>query len=299
MPSLAAPRWTPERIESDRARALDQFVATWSGQGTRDYAAKLSEFSEFVRALFAATKDLRELSGDTFTQHPALLQAARFITVPPVSADDLKTLIGGNLSTKQPDATRASEAARIVRSAWDPVRFPWLVSNREPTDQERDAAIPWTASIWAIEAMRTARRNASSKAEERKTSEALAAAGYAEVGRRPVQSLDDLPRGVFAEESMLGAHRCDRPVRLHDGRLLAIECKVSNSTINSRKRLNGDCGAKAADWRRQFGEQVIPAAVLEGVYSLGNLHEAQDRQGITLFWAHDLQPLTDFVTSAV
>ncbi len=299
MPSLVPSRWTSERIESDRVRALGHFVATWGGQGTRDYAVKLSEFSEVVRALFRATKDLRDLSGDTFTQYPALLQAARFVTAPPVSADDLKTLIGGNLSTRQPDARRAAEAARIVRSAWDPVRFPWLAANREPTDQERAAAIPWTASIWAIEAMRTARRNASSKAEERKTSEALIAAGFGEADRRPIQSLDDLPRGVFAGESMVGAHRCDRPVRLHDGRLLAIECKVSNSTINSRKRLNGDCGAKAADWRRQFGEQVIPAAVLEGVYSLGNLHEAQDRQGITLFWAHDLQPLTDFVTSAV
>ena len=57
-------------------------------------------------------------------------------------------------------------------------------------------------------------------------------------------------------------------------------------------------GAKAADWKKAFGAQVITAAVLSGVYSLGNLITAQDHQDIIIFWAHDLTRLTDFVTEA-
>jgi hypothetical protein len=42
--------------------------------------------------------------------------------------------------------------------------------------------------------------------------------------------------------------------------------------------------------------QVVPTAVLSGVYNLHNLVEAQDR-GLTLFWADDLQRLTDWILS--
>lgn len=46
-----------------------------------------------------------------------------------------------------------------------------------------------------------------------------------------------------------------------------------------------------------FGlRQVVPTAVLSGVYKLHNLLDAQER-GLTVFWAHDLQPLTDWIAS--
>lgn len=77
---------------------------------------------------------------------------------------------------------------------------------------------------------------------------------------------------------------------------MPIECKVSNSTLNSLKRLNNDAAVKAVTWKRDFGvHQVVPAAVLSGVYDLHNLLDAQAR-GLTIFWAHDLRPLTDFLS---
>lgn len=64
--------------------------------------------------------------------------------------------------------------------------------------------------------------------------------------------------------------------RLKDGRVMAIECKVSNSTVNSYKRLVHDTGGKAAHWYNQLGRaQVIPSAVLSGVYSTANLLDVQ------------------------
>lgn len=63
---------------------------------------------------------------------------------------------------------------------------------------------------------------------------------------------------------------------------MAIECKVSNSSTNSVKRLNNDAAIKAETWRSAFGHlQVVPAAVLGGVYKIHNLEDAQER-GLSL-----------------
>ena len=63
-----------------------------------------------------------------------------------------------------------------------------------------------------------------------------------------------------------------------DGRVMAIECKVSNSTVNSFKRLVHDTGGKAAHWYNQLGRaQVVPCAVLSGVYATANLMDVQEK----------------------
>jgi len=78
---------------------------------------------------------------------------------------------------------------------------------------------------------------------------------------------------------------------------MAIECKVSNSATNSVKRLNNDAAAKAERWISQFGKaQVVPVAVLAGVFKVLNLEQAQDL-GLTLFWSHDLDKLGAFIES--
>jgi hypothetical protein len=144
--------------------------------------------------------------------------------------------------------------------------------------------------------MRTYQRNTPARAQEAQVSAALTVAGFEPARTRSILSLEHIDRGTFTSgECRVGDHKCDRAVRLHDGRLLAIECKVSNSAVNSKKRLNNDVGAKAAAWRKSFGEQLITAAVLAGVYSLGNLTSAQSHDGITILWAHDLDPLIGFV----
>ena len=101
--------------------------------------------------------------------------------------------------------------------------------------------------------------------------------------------------GRFCAESMLGKSKADFIVRLWDQRVMAIECKVSNSATNSIKRLNHEAAAKAKAWHDSFGQdQVVPTAVLSGVYKLHNLQDAQDR-GLTLFWAHDLKSMMDWI----
>ena len=78
---------------------------------------------------------------------------------------------------------------------------------------------------------------------------------------------------------------------------MPIECKVSNSSTNSVKRLNNDAAQKAEVWRGDFGKfQITPAAVLSGVFKLHNLEDAQ-RRGLALFWGHQLDELTNWIES--
>jgi hypothetical protein len=98
-------------------------------------------------------------------------------------------------------------------------------------------------------------------------------------------------------ESKLGGRNADLVVTLADGRLMPIECKVSNSAVNSVKRLNNDAAAKAEAWIKDFGQvQIVPVAVLSGVFKLHNLVDAQ-RRGLVLFWAHDLEAMASWVTT--
>jgi hypothetical protein len=101
----------------------------------------------------------------------------------------------------------------------------------------------------------------------------------------------------FCAECKLGERKADVVVRLHDTRLMAIECKVSNSATNSVKRLNNDAAVKAEYWIKLFGTaQVVPAAALAGVFKVLNLEQAQAR-GLSLFWSHDLDKLGAFIES--
>ena len=126
--------------------------------------------------------------------------------------------------------------------------------------------------------------------------QALTKLGLRKVAARDIPNVSMAPApGEFCGESRLGSRKGDIIVRLWDHRVMPIECKVSNSSLNSVKRLNNDAAVKAVSWQRDFGlRQVVPTAVLSGVYKLHNLVDAQER-GLTIFWAQDLDPLTAWI----
>jgi hypothetical protein len=144
----------------------------------------------------------------------------------------------------------------------------------------------------------TGRRTKGKDQQEAAVKEALRELGFTEVASRSIPNISHAPDpGEFCGESKLGTRKGDIIVRLWDQRVMPIECKVSNSSTNSVKRLNNDAAVKAASWKVDFGlRQVVPSAMLSGVYKLHNLVDAQDR-GLTIFWAHDLKAMTDWIAS--
>ncbi|HET8523884.1 MAG TPA: XamI family restriction endonuclease, partial [Thermomicrobiales bacterium] len=160
------------------------------------------------------------------------------------------------------------------------------------------AAVIASAALLATQKVATRRRNEGKEKQERQVRDALKGIGFEEVEipRRIIPNIAAAPPpGCFSREVTFGERKADLVVGLWDRRIMAIECKVSNSSINSVKRLNNDAAIKAEIWRRDFGAlNVIPAAVLSGVYKLHNLQQAQN-QHLTLYWAHRLSDLTDWI----
>ena len=297
-------RWSRAELQADavaaknafrRDRLLEpldlynRFFATFAGI-FRDLIGKLPDFSaEPVDAnLIAELLDGRDAQ-----------KAFRYLTAPPISKDDLETvadaaLIPSRLRTDPESAKRIREA---VLTIIDPHRFPWVNEGRKPSRDERERAVIASAALAASSDVETLRRNTSKEAQEQAVKNVLTGARMKEVKTKPIPMLTAAPApGQFCGEARLAGTRADVVARLKDGRVMAIECKVSNSSVNSYKRLVHDTGGKAAHWYNQLGRaQVIPCAVLSGVYSIANLEEVQANRGVYLFWQHRLDDLIKFV----
>lgn len=296
----APPRWTDEELERDLQEATAFFRKQRMEEPLEAYLNAFDQYRGVVEDLLETTVDLSDLykhAKDILTDGD-LLSAFRYLSGPPISLDDLKTLVEGNISTAtvKSDPKLVKRIVETILAGIDQRRFPWVAQNREPTEAEREAAVLASAALMATQRLSTDRRNEGKEEQERMVRQTLLDHGFQEVARRTIVTLGDAPlRGQFCMESMLGTRKADLILGLHDGRTMAIECKVSNSSTNSIKRLNNDAAAKAEDWSHQFGtSQVVPAAVLSGVYKLKNIQNAQVRN-LTIFWSHRLKDLTDFI----
>ncbi len=253
--------------------------------------------------MIESTVDLSRLEDQALAilTDPAKLEGFRYLAGPPVSEDDLKTLADASSIAPQVLRSNPELVARIVATIRDGIdrrRFPWVTDGREPTEAERDAAVLASAALMATRRTETSRRSEGKRIQEGRVRQALLDHGFAEV-RIPgntISTLGEAPRpGEFCREATLGTRKADLVVGLWDRRVMPIECKVSNSSTNSIKRLNNDAAAKAEAWVGQFGTiQMVPVAMLSGVYKLRNLEQAQDR-GLTLYWAHRLGDLTEWI----
>jgi hypothetical protein len=299
-------RFTPppmldrEQLDAARVVAEQLFREERRRVGPEQYGAAFAIVEPVVREALELTNDLRDLSSETLLTHDELWRILRYFCGPQISEEDFWTLVGRKFTRIKPEL--AVEAAAVLNELLDLRRLPWTAESRKPRKSERDAAILATATLLAHEHMRTIRRGTASRMQEDVVAEVLESAGLRAINldeRCPIEILDDLPRGSFSREQKIAGAKCDVPARLHDGRLLAIECKVSNGPKNGWKRLLREVGGKSDVWRQQFGTQLVTAAVICGVFDLRCLERAQNENSIALFWQHELGALRDFLQAAV
>jgi hypothetical protein len=293
------PIWTREQLKAARDLREEEFRAAWTDLGPGAVVAACDELRPRVKAVLAATDNLRRIDGDIFRNDPDVWQLLRYVCAPVLSEENFWTLVGSPKS-KTVAAKYADDAAEVIVPVIDPVRFPWVNEDRSPTEMESHAAVLSTIVLLAAQRVGTGARGGASRRQEAAVAMVLQDAGYKldESGDR-IAFIDGLARGSYSAERRVGGAKCDVPVRLRDGRLLTIECKVSIGPKNGWKRLNRETGGKAETWRSHFGQaQVVNAVVLDGVFDLGCLVQAQDRQGVTIFWERDLKTLAEFVSQA-
>lgn len=301
---IPTPVHTTEDFAAAKLVAIDTFRDGRLEEPLEDYNDAFDRSQGITEEVLEATIDLSNIEDsaiDLLADKERLL-VLRYLAGPPISLDDLKTLSDTkSLSRKSleqnPEAVK--RLIEIIQIALDRKRFPWVIEQREPTEIERHAAVLASATLIATQHVGTGRRTESKVAQEAAVEAALIVMGWKKVPTRPINTLSDAPKpGEFCRETLLGTRKADFVIGLMDGRILALECKVSNSSTNSVKRLNNDAAAKAVSWIKQFGTSgVVPAAVLSGVYNLKNLEAAQSA-GLTIFWAHDLKVLTDWIQQA-
>lgn len=296
------PRWTAEEFKREAAQAIRHFRETRMHEPLEAYLDYVEEYRRQVETLIEETVDLTRLSNLAveLLTNPQRLTAIRYLASPAISEDDLKVLADAPLTPKRlnADPDMARRVIETVLMGLDRERFPWVAESREPTEGERATAVVSTAALIATQKVQTGRRNEAKKTQEGAVADALRAAGFTEVPTRAVTNMSHLPaHGEFCAEALFGSRKADLIVRLWDGRVMPTECKVSNSSTNSVKRLNNDAAVKARTWIQEFGTVTcVPAAVLSGVFKTRNLISAQ-ADGLTLFWAHGLDRMTSFITS--
>ena len=297
-------RWTTKELTEDAATSVAEFrserlsaTAAWESH----YTQARSKFE----LLFSKLNDLnpQAITDDSLAKayKIGLGEALRYLAGPPISDDDLSVIanvesIAPNVLAK--DATALRKVYGVIERVIDPHRFPWIRDGKAPTPEQREAALLASAVLLAAQRIATERRNDGKENQETKVKDYLRSLGFTEVAPVKINTIVKGPQPMqFCAECPLGERKADVVVRLHDTRLIAIECKVSNSATNSVKRLNNDAAVKAEYWIKLFGTaQVVPAAVLSGVFKVINLEQGQQR-GLALFWSHNLDALGLFIES--
>lgn len=298
------PRWPEDVLERERLRAIEIFREERLTEPLERYLEAFDDYVASVDRLMRESDDLRSLHdvAQEVLTDADLLKAIRYLAGPPVSADDLMELAEVQLTASRlrNDEDAARRVITTVLAMLDKRRFAWVAEGRSPTSEERTASATASASLMASQRVRTIRANGAKTIQESRVRTYLAASGLTEVSTREIETQSNAPSsGEFCAECLVVGRKADVVVGLHDGRVMPIECKVSNSATNSVKRLNNDAAVKAVVWLDELGPRnVVPVAVLSGVFKTLNLVQAQAR-GLTIFWAHDLSPLRDFVSATL
>lgn len=314
--------WSNAQLAALAAGATGNYRAWRASQVTVEqatFAAEYTAFKKQLAVLLAATNDLTNLTAAVLAASSApaaMLDVARYLPVAPLSLDDLDTQtgmgVGAWIKRKKPvppPAGMLAAALGLIVPRIPLLHAPWLPLGT-PTAQQRTRLCHTVASIRASQRVGTERRAAAARHQEAATRAALAAAGYVQVSVTGALN----PATVIAamtppatpnvgsylkSRKTLAGKDADVLVRMRPQHasgvdLLIIECKVSATPLNSRKRIN-DVIEKVAPWQAGGlpGAHKV-AAVLDGEFRVSDLERAQTA-GIWLFFEHQLSDLTTFV----
>lgn len=301
-----ARKWTLREISRDANIAADRFRERRLGEPKARYLEAFALLDKANNALLGSLRRLSERPVDAkwlagILSNEDLKTALRYIGAPPISEDDLKTLTGDSLAPtlvgKSPE--RAQRICDVMVQIVDPKRFPWIYENRKPTKEETARAILASSVVAAAQRVQTSRRSDERQAVEGGVRGLLVGAGWKRV-QAPKSGISNIRRDApepnqFMESATLGKNGADFVIGLKDHRILAIECKGSNSEINSRKRINKEVANNSQAWLREFGdEMLVPAAAIQGVFKPTYIAEAQEMP-VVFFWGHRLEDLKAFL----
>lgn len=297
---LSLPQWDSDRLNHDRLAAAERFRDERMQTPLGEYLRAFETHEDNVKRLLEKSADLRQLrerAAEIVSDH-GLLEALSAVTGPPISLQDLKTLAGVRRLSSSVVGVDPAPARRVVETVLnglDPKRFPWIRERREPTDVERHTATQSSSAVLATLQVTAVRHTESRSRQEEEVHDALLGLGLRGIPARTVATTADSPRpGEFCRESLFAGRRVDFLIGLWDERLMALECCLSSSPLDSSRHLRHGLGVKAAHWSDAYGPRLVAVVVLSGVFRLRDLATVQD-SGIGLFWSHGFSELINWI----
>lgn len=301
--------WSDDELKAQAQCSIDAFVDRRLKEPRDRYREHLRVRQSGVLRLFKMLVGIDPLNPDPATVRtilfdPALLDALRYVAGPPVSEDDLGVLVTRSTRRLTKNRLRADDELTVkvlglICQMSDPVRFPWIDDRRTPSMHELKHAIRATAALHATQTLQTERRGYGRKVES-VLKDRLLLQGYERVptpNKGKITAPTHWPSAnTFYGECTVYGRKADILVGTNDGRIIAIEAKDSSSALNSIKRVLNDTAAKAKHWRTKAGEEVVPIALLSGVFGIESLKSAQE-SGLYLVWTHDLDSFVDWLYS--
>lgn len=298
MPKL----WTKAELCEHSMQMKRIYIESRRSEGLEYYQAAHSRAYSLCRDLFAETDDLASLSVDAsqILANPKYLQIVRYLASPPISEDDIK-IIAEVPSLSSSEMSKPDNARRVVELVFGRIhaaRFPWLQEKRLASDDERNFAAAITAVLIATQETQTNRRRLA-KSQEQELASFLEQKGYKRISCTAIRTAHDAPgKYEYCGETPVAGTKADVVIGMGDGRFLCLECKVSNSEVNSYKRLNHEAVDKITKWTAAFGKNgVVGAALLAGVFKPENMHSAQD-EGAFLFFSYRLADIFEFLNQS-
>ena len=261
----------------------------------QDWRTALWVARRAIVSFIRASEFLTNVSG-ALQENGAHSLALRHFLAPPISQDQFKLIC--------PEWTKNSENKRtkLAKARADAVEFvflerlsqrlaPWLRNARSPTLEELSSTIGSIAPLIANQKVATARRKRLSEIQELAVVEILATRNWVQVQSGLVTTSGGLPAQHFMHKARFASgpnenQEVDIACGLGGTIVLAMECKVTNDTTNSVKRIN-DVLKKASAWKNHWGSFVKPAALLQGVIKPGDVQRLLDAD-VEVFWAHHL-----------
>lgn len=298
--SRLPPIWTEEQLSAHAEQSLNGFVDRRLAESDSVYLEQLAQRRRSVEALFELLSPINPKDPDPKIIERILsdenLEAAfRYLAGPPISKDDLGVVVTRSAASLSRKMLRASpvlaqDTLKLICRIADASRFPWVTEGRKARPHEIKHAIRSTAVLHAAQATQTYRRRYGRQVESQMRSR-LEAEGFQHVrspSRAKVNAPKDYPsKRTFYGECTVYRRKTDLLIGLSDGRVVAVEAKDSSSALNSVKRVLNDTAAKARHWGTEAGKQLIPVALLSGVFAVKDLKAAQG-DGLYLVWAHEL-----------
>jgi hypothetical protein len=308
----------PDRWKADTAASVDMFNTWFMECAPKAFRDTRIKAAADVESTLITTADFEGITPEILIESPGVLPTLRMACCPPLAIDRLigladasKNLVGRMEEGKLPTKMSSTELSRnlgqlikIIDKMLDRDIFPWLVSQRRATTEERHRAATIVADRLCGAVANPIIRNAQEKRQLEKIEQFLLAKGYKKKALPPDTPITRMERGTFSFRMNILVGHEPRLVRIPvdavvqpltgpvDGLPVLIEAKSAGDYTNTNKRQKEEA-TKAHQLRERFGVDVMFILFLCGYFDAGYLgYEAAE--GIDWAWEHRIEDLNEF-----